>query len=312
MKILVTGGAGYIGSVLVPLLLAKGHNITVVDNLLYKQTSLLEQCYKPNFEFIYGDVRDKDLMKKLVPKFDVLIPLAAIVGAPACDKDPQHAIAVNQKAVVELNNLRSNNQMILYPNTNSGYGIGQDNVYCTEETPLKPISLYGRTKVHSEKILLESGNAITFRFATVFGLSPRMRLDLMVNDFTYRALHDKFIVLFEENFKRNFIHIRDVANVFLFAIENFEKMKNHPYNVGLSSANLSKFELCEKIREYIPEFVIYTSQLSKDPDKRNYIVSNEKIENTGWYTNYTLDDGIKELIKGYKIIQSSNHMFTNL
>lgn len=312
MKILITGGAGYIGSVIVPLLLSKGYYVTVVDNLLYKQTSLLEHCFKHNFEFVYGDVRDKDLMKKLIPKFDVLIPLAAIVGAPACDKDPQLAVSVNQEAVVELNNLRSKNQMVLYPNTNSGYGIGENNVHCTEATPLRPISLYGKTKVHSEKILLESGNAVTFRFATVFGLSPRMRLDLMVNDFTYRALRDKFIVLFEENFKRNFIHIRDVANVFLFAMENFEKLKDHPYNVGLSSANLSKRELCEKIKEYIPEFVIYTSALSKDPDQRNYIVSNEKIESTGWRANYSLDDGIKELIKGYKIIQNSNHKFTNL
>jgi nucleoside-diphosphate-sugar epimerase len=310
MKILVTGGAGYIGSILVPELLAKGYTVTVLDNLLYKQTSLLEHCYNPKFEFIRGDARDVALLQTLIPKFAVLIPLAAIVGAPACDKDPLLATSVNLDAVAELNRIRSKNQWVLYPTTNSGYGVGEENAYCTEETPLRPISLYGRTKVQAEKLLLDSENVITFRLATVFGLSPRMRLDLMVNDFTYRALKDRFIVLFEENFKRNYLHIRDVASLFLFASENFEKMKNQPYNIGLSSANLSKRELCEKIKEHIPEFAIYSSSLGKDPDQRNYIVSNEKIERTGWVPKFNLDDGIQELIKGYRILNAAS--FTNL
>jgi nucleoside-diphosphate-sugar epimerase len=310
MKVLVTGGAGYIGSILVPALLAKGYKVTVLDSLLYKQTSLLEQCYNPRFEFVRGDVRDVNLLRELIPQFDILVPLAAIVGAPACDKDPLLATSVNLDAVAELNRIRSKNQSVLYPTTNSGYGVGEENAYCTEETPLRPISLYGRTKVQAEKVLLDSENVITFRFATVFGLSPRMRLDLMVNDFTYRALKDRFIVLFEENFKRNYIHIRDVASVFLSGIENFEKMKNQPYNVGLSSANLSKRELCEKIKEHVPEFAIYSSSLGKDPDQRNYIVSNEKIERTGWVPKFNLDDGIQELIKGYRILNAAS--FTNL
>jgi nucleoside-diphosphate-sugar epimerase len=310
MKILVTGGAGYIGSILVPALLAEGHMVTVLDNLMYKQTSLLEHCYNPKFEFLKGDVRDAALLKEMVPQFDVLLPLAAIVGAPACEKDPLLATSVNLDAVVELNKIRSKNQWVLYPTTNSGYGVGEESAYCTEGTPLRPISLYGRTKVQAEKVLLDGENVITFRLATVFGLSPRMRLDLMVNDFTYRALKDRFIVLFEENFKRNYLHIRDVASVFVFAVENFEKMKNQPYNVGLSSANLSKRELCEKIKDHIPQFAIYSSSLGKDPDQRNYIVSNEKIEKTGWAPKIDLDDGIEELIKGYRILNATG--FTNL
>jgi nucleoside-diphosphate-sugar epimerase len=310
MKILVTGGAGYIGSIMVPYLLSNGHKVTVLDNLMYKQTSLLEHCYNPSFQFLRGDVRDVDLLRKTIPQFDVLIPLAAIVGAPACDKDSLLATSVNLDAVVELNRIRSKNQWVLYPTTNSGYGVGEENVHCTEETPLRPISLYGRTKVQAEKALLETENVVTFRLATVFGLSPRMRLDLMVNDFTYRALKDRFIVLFEENFKRNYIHIRDVASVFLFGVEHFEKMKNQPYNVGLSSANLSKRELCEKIKDHIPEFAIYSSSLGKDPDQRNYIVSNEKIEKAGWQPKFSLDDGIEELMKGYRILNA--YGFTNL
>jgi nucleoside-diphosphate-sugar epimerase len=310
MKILITGGAGYIGSILTPYLLEHGHNVTVLDNLWYKQSSLLECCYKEDFDFVKGDARDVALLHRIVPQFDIVIPLAAIVGAPACDKDPLLATSTNQDAIVELNKVRSRSQWIIYPTTNSGYGVGSENVYCTEDTPLRPISLYGRTKVEAEKALLDSDNVITFRLATVFGLSPRMRLDLMVNDFTHRALRDRFIVLFEENFMRNYIHIRDVARVFLFGIENFERMKNRPYNVGLSSANLSKRQLCEKIKEHIQEFAIYSSSLGKDPDQRNYVVSNERIEQLGWKPKYSLDDGIKELIKGYKIINTSS--FTNL
>jgi len=310
MKILITGGAGYIGSILTPFLLDHGLDVTVLDNISYRQNSLLECCYRENFDFIKGDARDVALLHKIVPQFDIIIPLAAVVGAPACDKDPLLATSVNLDAVVEINRIRSKSQQVLYPTTNSGYGVGEENVFCTEETPLRPISLYGRTKVQAEQALLESENTITFRLATVFGLSPRMRLDLMVNDFTHRALKDRFIVLFEENFMRNYIHIRDVARVFLFGIENFEKMKNRPYNVGLSTANLSKRQLCEKIKEHVPEFAIYSSSMGKDPDQRNYIVSNERIEKAGWQPQYTLDDGIKELIKGYRILNTLN--FTNL
>ncbi len=310
MKILITGGAGYIGSILTPFLLDNEHDVTVLDNISYKQSSLLECCYRENFEFIKGDARDVSLLRKIVPQFDVIIPLAAVVGAPACDKDPLLATSINLDAVVAINTIRSKSQWVLYPTTNSGYGVGEENVFCTEETPLRPISLYGRTKVQAEQALLESENVITFRLATVLGLSPRMRLDLMVNDFTHRAIRDRFIVLFEENFMRNYIHIRDVARVFLFGIGNFERMKNRPYNVGLSSANLSKRQLCEKIKEHLPDFAIYSSSMGKDPDQRNYVVSNERIEQAGWRPKYSLDDGIKELIKGYKILNTWN--FTNL
>jgi nucleoside-diphosphate-sugar epimerase len=310
MKILVTGGAGYIGSVLVPTLLAEGHSVTVLDNMMYDQTSLLECCHHQHFEVVNGDVRNESLVKSLLKDKDVIIPLAAIVGAPASKKNEYNTVSTNRDAVIMINKLRSKNQWIIFPTTNSGYGIGQDGIYCTEETPLKPISLYATTKVEAEKALLDSENVITLRLATVFGFSPRMRLDLLVNDFTYRAFHDRYIVLFEANFKRNYIHIRDVASAFLFAINNFEKMKNQPYNVGLSSANLSKMELCLKIKEQIPDFFITTSEFNKDPDQRNYIVSNEKIEKLGFKPRYSIEMGITELIKGFSIIR--NNRFANI
>ncbi len=304
-KILVTGGAGYIGSVLVPLLLNSGYVVTVLDSLVYNQFSLLDCCTNPEFDFIKGDICDLELMKSTVAKFDIIIPLAAIVGAPACNLRPTLTQIVNYEAPLKMIDMLSPEQMILFPTTNSGYGIGEKDELCTEQSPLKPISEYGRAKVEIEKTLLERGNAVTFRLATVFGASPRMRMDLLVNDFTYRALRDKAIVLFEEHFRRNYIHIRDVAKTFFFGISNFQKMKGEPFNVGLSSANLTKRQLCEKIKEYVPNFVILSAPVGEDPDKRDYMVSNEKIEALGWHPDHSLDDGIQELLKAYTIIQAN-------
>lgn len=309
-SVLITGGAGYIGSTLTPLLLNQGFKVTVVDNFYFNQNSLLSCCANPNFEVIDGDARDESLMKPLIAKHDIIIPLAAVVGAPACDKDKEGAKTINFDAVKMVNSFRSKDQMVLYPNTNSGYGIGQEGVFCTEETPLNPISLYGKTKVDAEMLLLDSGNAITFRLATVFGISPRMRIDLLVNDFTWRAFNDRFVVLFEAHFKRNYIHVKDVSKAFLHGIQNYDKMKNNAYNVGLSSANLSKMELCQKIKSHLPDFVITQAEYAKDKDQRNYIVSNEKIEKTGYLPDVDLDMGIIELIKGYKMLKNNN--FTNL
>ncbi len=309
-KVLVTGGAGYIGSILVPLLLQEGFEVTVIDNLMYKQTSLLSLFSHPKFFFIKADVTDKNLMKNLIKKADIIIPLAAIVGAPACIMSPELAKLVNHDAIDCILENTSPSQRILFPNTNSGYGIGQKGQFCTEDSPLRPVSLYGKLKVQSEEKLLSSQKAITFRLATVFGVSPRMRLDLLVNDFTYRACHDRFLVLFEEHFKRNYIHLKDVAKAFIFGITHFEKMKGKPYNVGLSSANLSKRELCEKIKQYIPELYIHSAPVGEDPDKRDYIVSNEKLENIGWRPDVSLDEGIRELISAYPILKM-NH-FKNI
>jgi len=302
-RILVTGGSGYIGSILVPALLEKGFEVTVVDNLMYDQISLLDCCADPNFDFVKGDICDYTLMKEMLPKFDVVIPLAAIVGAPACKMNPTVTRLVNYEAHMNIVDSTSASQRIIFPTTNSGYGIGEKDKFCTEESPLRPLSEYGRDKVEIEKALLDKGNAVTFRLATVFGISPKMRIDLLVNDFTYRAYKDRSIILFEEHFRRNFIHVRDVAKAFLFGIDNYERMKGEPFNVGLSSANLTKRQLCEKIREHVREFYIYSAPLGEDPDKRDYLVSNEKIESLGWKPDHTLDDGIRELLKGYKMLR---------
>ena len=307
-KVLVTGGAGYLGSILVPALLDRGFAVTVVDNFMYGQDSLAAVCYRPEFSLVRGDVRSLDTMKLLVKDADVIIPLAALVGAPLCDRDPLAATSTNLKAIVDMLGLLSPSQRVLLPITNSGYGVGEAGKFCTEETPIRPVSLYGRDKVEVERTLLERHpSALSFRLATVFGMSPRMRLDLLVNDFTYRALTDRFIVLFESHFKRNFIHVRDVARVFLHGIDNFDALKGQIYNVGLSDANLSKLELCEKIREYVPSFVIHESNIGKDPDKRDYIVSNEKIERTGFKPAFSLDAGIRELIKGFAMIRNAKY-----
>ncbi len=310
MNILVTGAAGYLGSVMVPELLKRGYEVTAVDNFMFNQTSLLDCCNNPQFTVIRGDARDSELMAGLMKKADVIFPLACLTGAPLCKKDPVGARTVNFDAIKMLLDMRSKEQKIIFPTTNSGYGVGQEGIYCTEESPLKPISLYGKLKVELEKILLDSGNAITLRLATVFGASPRMRLDLLVNDFTYRAVYDRFIVLFESHFKRNFIHVRDITKAFLHCLDNFDKMKGEPYNVGLSDANISKWELCEEIKRQVPDFYFVEAAVGEDPDKRNYIVSNEKIEATGFRPDYSIQMGIAELLKAYQVIK--RNQFANV
>lgn len=303
--ILVTGGAGYLGSIMVPAFLDAGYKVTVLDNFMFKQNPLAHVCANPDFDVVRGDARDESLIKSLTKDVDVVIPLAALVGAPLCNNDQIGTVTINRDSVIMLTKQLSADQRILMPITNSGYGIGEKGKFCTEETPLRPISLYGTTKVEAEAAALERGNAISFRLATVFGMAPRFRLDLLVNDFVYRAVNDRAVVLFEADFKRNYIHIRDVANAFLHGLNNFDAMKNEPYNVGLSDANLSKRELCEKIREHVPSFVFMEAPIGEDPDKRDYIVSNEKIEATGFMPKHSLDDGIRELIKGYTMVKNS-------
>ncbi|QGX41329.1 NAD-dependent epimerase/dehydratase family protein [Permianibacter aggregans] len=307
LQILVTGGAGYLGSIMVPDLLSLGHKVTVIDNFMYEQNSLAHVCANEHFDIIRGDIRDESLMKQKLSKADVVIPLAALVGAPICKKDPVGATTINHDAVLMMLKHVGRQQMILMPTTNSAYGSGDKNNFCTEESPLNPVSKYAKDKVEIEKALMEHPNAISFRLATVFGMSPRMRLDLLVNDFTYRAVNDRFVVLFESSFKRNYIHVRDVSRAFQHGIKNFETMKGQIYNVGLSEANVSKRELCETINKYVPDFVFLDAPVGKDPDQRNYIVSNEKIERTGYKPAHSLDSGIKELIKGYSMIRNTRY-----
>ena len=306
MKILITGGAGYIGSILVPELLNLKHEVTVLDNFMFKQSSLNQLCVYDNFKIINGDIRDNDLMKLLIKSNDLIIPLAAIVGAPLCSKDPFSAQSINSDAIKNMIKSVSNDQMIIMPTTNSAYGTGDKNNFCDENSPLKPISKYAIDKVEIEKLLMLRENSISYRLATVFGMSPRMRIDLLVNDFTYRAYHDSALIIFEGHFKRNYIHIRDVVNAFLHAIDNLDNMKSEIYNVGLSNANLSKKELCEEIKKHLPNFTFVEEKIKKDPDQRNYIVSNEKIENSGFRPQFSLSDGIKELIKGYAMLKNQN------
>lgn len=301
MKVLITGGAGYLGSVIVGKILNAGDEVVVLDKLLFNQTSLLQYTSNPNFKFIYGDVRNESLLEKLCKEADAIIPLAAIVGFPACAADPQLAKEINFKQIVNIVRF-SKGKKILYPNTNSGYGIAEGQTECTEESPLTPISVYGQTKCDAENFLRTSTDAITFRLATVFGVSPRMRTDLLVNDFTYKAITDKYIVVFERNFKRNFIHVEDVASAFLFMLYGYEFYKGEVFNVGLSSANLSKQELLEKIQSHVKDFAVSYNDYYEDPDKRDYIVSNAKIEETGWKPEWDLDRGIKQLIHGYQMI----------
>jgi nucleoside-diphosphate-sugar epimerase len=302
MKVLITGGAGYLGSVITQKMLEAGHKVTAIDNLSFKQLSPLQFTSNPNYNFIYGDVRNVDFLKHQVGIHDVIIPLAAIVGFPACKADPKLAWEVNYTQIETILDSIDDEHIILYPNTNSGYGIGEGQSECTEESPLNPISVYGESKCAAEKLLLNCSQAICFRLATVFGTSTRMRTDLLVNEFVYKAMTDKYITVFEKHFKRNFIHIQDVANVFLWALNNYETMKHNVYNVGLSNANLNKQELLEKIQQYIPDFAISYSDFYEDPDKRDYIVSNAKIEKTGWNPKYSLDDGIIELMKTYQVL----------
>lgn len=307
MNILVTGGAGYLGSILVPTLLKEGHNVTVIDNFMYHQTSLLDCCIDPNLTIVRGDARDKALIERHISKADAIFPLACLTGAPLCAADPKGAESIILDAVKTILKLRSKDQKVIYPTTNSGYGVGEKGIHCTEDTPLRPVSLYGKLKVETESEILSSGNGITLRLATAFGVSPRMRLDLLVNDFTYRAVYDRFIVLFEAHFKRNYIHVRDVTNAFIHSLNHFDKMKNEPYNVGLSDANLSKLELCAEIKKHVPEFYFIESNIGEDPDKRDYIVSNKKIEKTGFKQQVSLSAGIQELVKGYQIIKRSQY-----
>lgn len=307
MKLLITGGAGYIGSVLIPHLLAEGHEVTVLDTFMFGQSTLLDCCKYEGFQAVRGDCRDEALVKTLVAKADAIIPLAALVGAPLCKNDAIGARTINQEAVEMLCRLASPSQWMLMPVTNSGYGIGESGKFCTEDTPLRPISLYGTTKVAAEAAVLGRDNSLTFRLATVFGLSPRMRVDLLVNDFVHRAVTDRAVVIFEGHFKRNYIHIQDVARAFSFALQNFERMKGRAYNAGLEEANLSKLELCAVIKKHVPAFTFLEAPVGEDPDKRDYIVSNQRLLSTGFRTQWDLDRGIRELIKGYTILRNSRY-----
>jgi nucleoside-diphosphate-sugar epimerase len=303
MKILITGAAGYLGSVITQTLLENNYQVVGLDNLSFNQLSLLPHTSNPNFRFVYGDVQDTTLLKSLVDECDVIIPLAAIVGFPACDANPKLAEEINFGQIKNIVDwIKGTDKKILFPNTNSAYGVGEDGIHCTEESPLNPISIYGKTKVDAEKYILDNTDGICFRLATVFGVSPRMRTDLLVNDFVYKAITDKYIVVFEKTFKRNFIHVKDVASVFLFMIQNYETYKGQVFNVGLSDANLSKQELLETIQKYVSNFAVVYDDYYEDPDKRDYIVSNEKVESTGWYPTWSIEDGISELIHGYKMI----------
>jgi nucleoside-diphosphate-sugar epimerase len=306
-KILVTGGAGYIGAVLVPALLDNDYEVTVVDNFMYGENSLASVCAHPKFDVVRADVRVMDIMAPLLRKADIVIPLAALVGAPICDRDPVTATTVNRDAVIELAKRASNDQAFFVPVTNSGYGIGDPGKISTEESPLRPVSRYGRDKVDLERVLMERKNTISYRLATVFGMSPRMRIDLLVNDFTYRAVTDRCIVLFESHMKRNYIHVRDVTRAFLHGLGSFSGMRGQVYNVGLSDANLSKLELAQRIKLQAPQLTILDAPIASDVDKRDYIVSNEKIEATGYKPIYSLDAGIGELIKGYRMLRNNRY-----
>ncbi len=310
MHILVTGGAGYLGSTMVPALLAQGHRVTVLDSFQFGENSLAAACADPGFEAVRGDARQADTLRPLLAQADAVIPLAALVGAPLCDRDQVGAVTINRDAIATLAEMMSPAQRLLIPISNSGYGIGEPGKFCTEDSPLRPVSLYGRTKVEAEEIALARENTISFRLATVFGMSPRMRMDLLVNDFVYRAVSDRALVLFEAHFKRNYIHVRDVARAFQHGLAHFEEMRGRAFNVGLSDANLSKWELCEAIARHVPGFTFLEAPVGKDPDQRDYIVSNARIEATGFRPAHSLDDGIVELIKGYRTLNP--HRYRNV
>jgi len=306
-RVLITGGAGYLGSVMAPHLLSKGYDVTVLDTFMFQQNSLADCCRYDSFDVVRGDCRNEALLTDLMKKADIIIPLAALVGAPMCKQDPLAAETINQGAVEMICRLASSDQRVIMPITNSGYGIGEKGKFCTEESPLNPISLYGVTKVKAEEAVLARENGLTFRLATVFGMSARMRVDLLVNDFVYRAVNDRAVVLFEAHFQRNYVHIRDVARVFTYAIDHFERMKGKPYNFGLEDANLTKAELCKKIQQHLPDFAFIEADIGEDPDKRDYVVSNQRILATGFEMEWDLDRGIRELIKGYTILRNAKY-----
>ena len=310
-RVLVTGGLGYIGSVLCEQLLAAGHRVTALDNLSFGtgQQGVFHLCANPDFDFVQGDVRDESVMRSAVRSADTIVHLAAIVGAPACDRDPLLATSVNLESVRLLDRLRSPSQLVIYPNTNSGYGATSGKAFCTEDSPLEPISLYGRTKVEAERVLLAGGRTVAFRLATVFGMSPRMRLDLLVNHFVHAAVTDGTLVLFEKEFKRNFVHVRDVADAMLHAMTNADAMSGRVYNLGLDSANLSKEELALTVKKHVPKLYIHFAPIGQDPDKRNYVVSSARLREAGFTAKRSLDDGIRELIKGYRML--GRGMFRN-
>ena len=310
MKILMTGGAGYLGSILTPTLLAQSHEVTVLDNFYFHPNSLLDCCQYEKFQVVRGDCREESVVKPLLARADLIIPLAALVGVPLCNTDAIATRTTNQDAVEMLCRMAGKQQRIIIPVTNSGYGIGEKGKFCTEETPLRPISTYGVTKVKAEEAVLARENSISFRLATVFGMSPRMRIDLLVNDFVYRAVHDRAVLIFEGHFKRNYIHVRDVARVFMHGMANFDKMKGRAYNVGLDDVNLSKLELCAVIKKYLPKFVFVEAPIGEDPDKRDYIVSNARLAGTGFKPEWSLDRGIQELIKGFTILR--NGIYSNI
>jgi len=311
-NVLITGGAGYIGSVLTKMLLDCGYKVTVLDNLVYKQTSLLHLCNNKDFTFIKGDVTDKIQLQALVASHDVIIPLAAIVGAPACDDNKDLATSINLHQIQNIVDILEPNQKLIMPNTNSQYGSSKDII--TEESPFNPLSHYAKTKCEAEGYIMSSSNGICLRLATVFGASPRMRTDLLVNDFVYKTMTDGCLVLFQSHFKRNYIHVYDIARTFVHCIENYDKMNNQVYNVGLSNANLNKKELAETIKNNgFSNLVIIENEFSTDKDNRNYIVSNDKLEATGWKPKYSIIDGINELKHAYQmVITDNNKKYTNL
>jgi len=302
MKVLITGGSGYLGSVLCEVLLRRGYEVVVLDNLMFGQGCLFHLCADPSFDFVRGDVRDEQTMAQLIARADVIIPLAALVGAPLCDRDPKAARSTNLDAIRMINRLRSPGQLVVFPTTNSGYGATSGEVYCTEETVLAPISIYGQTKVEAEADLLGSPNTITLRLATVFGMSPRMRLDLLVNHFVHTAVSQGYLVVFEKDFRRNYIHIRDVADAFIHAIEHSDTMVGRPYNVGLDEANLSKADLAAKIAEQCPGFYVHFAEIGHDPDRRNYIVSNQRLREAGFVAKRSIESGIRELRLGFRTV----------
>ena len=304
-RVLITGGAGYLGSVLSQTLLARGYTVTVLDNLMWGSAALMHLCSDPEFDFVRGDARDEAVIRSLLQSADVVLPLAALVGAPLCDRDPWAARSTNLDAIRMLLRVRSPRQLLIYPTTNSGYGTKSGTTYCTEETPLEPISLYGVTKVEAEQAVLDTDNSLTLRLATVFGASPRMRLDLLVNHFVYVAQAERYIVIFEKDFKRNYIHIRDVADCVIHCIENSQRMQGRPYNAGLDEANLSKWELAHEIKRHVPDFVIVASEIGSDPDKRNYIVSNQRLREAGFTARRSIDEGVRELLKAYRTLGRS-------